>query len=95
MARQWLRNEKGYLIRELTDEKVLAELNGEWQTAHEVADRLGCSISGAQKVLKLMASEGKIAALMKGKCWLYRTLQGYMKEGDSWRVVSTKGLEDQ
>ncbi len=75
MARQWLRDEKGYLIRELTDEKVLAVLLEKFLTPHEVADKLGCSISGAQQALKRMHKENLIDGGLFGNRWLYRKLE--------------------
>lgn len=72
MARQWLRDPKGYLIRELTNEKVLAVLSEKYQTPHEVADKLGCSISGAQQALKRMHNENLIDGGLFGNRWLYR-----------------------
>lgn len=70
--RQRPRNDRGYLARELTDEKIIAVLTDSYQSPHQVADKLGYSLSGAQKALKRMYGAGLISGELITNRWLYK-----------------------
>ena len=72
MNRERPRDKEGYLIRELTDEKIIVVLSKEYQTPHQIADKLKCSQSGAQKALKRMHQANIIDGGLFGNRWLYR-----------------------
>lgn len=71
-TRNWKRDDHGYLVRELTDEKILALMTDQYQTPHQIADKLACSMAGAQQALKRMHEGGLIDGGLFGNRWLYR-----------------------
>lgn len=72
MDRKRPRNERGHLVLELTNEKIIVVLTDSYQTPHQVADKLGFKLSGVQKALKRMKEKGLISGELLANRWLYK-----------------------